>query len=189
MLLRTLATSVLAVASQGTVHAATNQTHGQSALNLTPSDYLFNKTLTPSQNFISYRVPNSPTTLLIHHLGPTIPVNELLKTVAFAVEIIYTGIGEGHGRTPIANNGYFDYTHEFINHDEIEIKVADFREIGKAMTYYMLLDVLEGAGQFMISPGQEPRELDFEVEVDEIGYVGTGHIYLRKVEAPTSSVA
>ena len=57
------------------------------------------------------------------------------------------------------------------------------------MTYYVLFDVVRGVGQFMISPEQDARELDFEVEVDEVGYVGTGHVYYKKVEAPTTSVA
>lgn len=167
---------------------ATSQTGGESALNLTPSDTLLNKTLTPSQNFISYHVPNSPTTLLFHNLGPMIPVDELLQTIAFAVRISFTYIGEGRGRTPIAN-GYFAYTHEFMNRDMIEIIVADFREIGKVMTYHALFDVVRGVGEFMISPGQDPRELEFEVEVQGIGYVGTGHVDYKKVEASTSSVA
>lgn len=189
MLVRTFTTSALAIASQGTVLTATNQTHGKPNPNLTNSKYLINDTLTPPQNFISYHVPNSPTTLLLHHLGPTIPLVELLQTVALAVEIIYKGIGEGRGRTPIANHGYFDYSHEFLNHDEIEIIVADFREMGKAMSYYVLFDVVRGAGQFMISPEQHPRELDFEVEVEEVGYVGTGHVSYKKVETSASSVA
>ena len=50
------------------------------------------------------------------------------------------------------------------------------------MTYNVLFDVVRGAGSFMISPEQYPRELDFEVEVQEVGYVGTGHVYYKKFE-------
>ena len=57
------------------------------------------------------------------------------------------------------------------------------------MTNFILFDVVSGVGQFMISPGQEARELEFEVDVDGVGYVGTGHVFYKKAAAPTSSVA
>ena len=188
MLVCTITTSARAIASQGTIVTATNRTRGESTLKLTSSESLLNNTFTPSQNFISYRVPNSQTTLLIHHFGPTIPVEELLRSIAFAVKICYTHIGEGKGKTPIAGKGLFKYKHEFLNHDEVEITVADFREIGKVMTYFILFDVVSGVGQFMISPGQTAREVDFEVDFEGVGYVGTGHVSYKKVEAPASSV-
>lgn len=189
MLVCTLTTSALAIASQGSIVTVTNGTYGASMLNLTLSESPLNNTLTPSQNFISYHVPNSPATLLIHNLGPTIPVEELLRSIAFAVRIPYTQIGEGNGKTPIAGHGLFKYKHEFLNHEKVEIAVADFREIGKVMTYFILFDVVSGIGQFMISPGQTAREVDFEVDYEGVGYVGTGHISYKKAKAPASSVA
>lgn len=189
MLFCALTTPAVATASHGTIVTPNNQTRGKSTLNLTPSGFLLNETLTPSQNYIIYRVPNSQTTLLIHHLGPLIPVEEILRSIAFAVRIFYTNIREGRGHEPIAHHGYFKYKHEFLNHDEVGITVADSREIGKVMTNFILFDVVSGVGQFMISPGQEARELEFEVDVDGVGYVGTGHVFYKKAAAPTSSVA
>ncbi len=62
------------------------------------------------------------------------------------------------------------------NGDNVTINVADFRESGKPMNYYNLRDVLSGIGDFMTEPEQEVTTLSFEVDVDERGYVGTGHV-------------
>lgn len=188
LLFHTLTKGALAVAPHGSATTALNQTQGESILNLTLSEGHLNETLMPSQNFISYRIPDSPTTLLLHSFGPRIPVDELLQTVALAVGVCFRFISEGRGRAPIAD-GFFMYTHVFLNHDEIEIIVADFREIGRPMTYLALFDVLRGVGEFMIMPGQKAQELQFEVEIQETGYVGTGHVDYKRDATSASSVA
>ena len=164
-----------------------NQTHGSSTLNLTLPGKFLDPTLTPSQNFISYRVPHSHTTLLFHSFGTRIPVDELVQTVALAVSFIFKYIDEGQGRIPVAS-GFFAYTQKFLNHDEVNITVGDFRESGRPMTYYALFDVVRGMGEFMLLPAQETQELEFEVEVQGVGYVGTGHVDYKPVETPTSNI-
>lgn len=56
------------------------------------------------------------------------------------------------------------------------ITVADFRESGKPMSYYSLRDTLSAIGEFMTEPEQRVTTLSYEVEVDNMGYVGTGHV-------------
>lgn len=177
----------LAIAPQGSI-TIFNQTEALSTLNVSLSESLLNGSLAPSQNFISYRIPHSPATLLFHSFGPTIPVNELLHAVALAVGIAFKYINEGQGRTPIAY-GFFVYTHEFLNHDEVGLTVGDFREVGRSMTYHILCDVLRGIGEFTLLQGQKTQEVEFEVEIQDVGYVGTGHVDFKPVATPTSSVA
>lgn len=180
--------TALAIDPHGTIITIINQTQGESTVNLTRSEGLLNETLSPSQNFISYHVPHSPTTLLFHGLGPMIPAAELLQTVGLAITIAFNYISEGQGRKVIAN-GLFVYEHEFLNHAEVRITVGDFREIGRSMTYYALFDTVRGIGEFMIMPGHNTQELAFEVEVQGIGYVGTGHVDYKQAASPTSSIA
>lgn len=188
LLFYALTTTALAIDRRGTIITIFNQTQGQSTLNLTRSEGLLNETLAPSHNFISYPVPYSPTTLLFHGFGPKIPVDELLQTVGFAAAIAIKFIGEGRGRTPIIN-GFFVYEHEFLNHDEVQITVGDFREMGRSLTYYALFDTMRGIGEFMLLPEQQTQELEFEVEIEGIGYVGTGHVDYKPAATSTSSVA
>lgn len=168
-----LKTPALAILSQGTAITAFNQTQSESTLNITLFEGLSNETFTPSQNFIPYRIPNSPTTLLFHSFGPMIPDMELLQSVTFAVGIVYDYIGEQKGTNPIAK-GIFEFSHEFLNGDEVGITVADFREMGRSMTYRVLWDVLRGIGEFALLGNF--RELHYEVEVQGIGYLATGHV-------------
>ncbi|KAL9126910.1 MAG: hypothetical protein Q9175_007836 [Cornicularia normoerica] len=183
-----LTTIALAIAPQGNAITALNRTQGESTLNLTLSEGLLNESLTPLQNFISYRVPHSPTTLLFHSFGTPIPIDELLQSITLAVGVIIKTIGEGRGRTPFAT-GFFSYTHEFLNHDEVEIIVGDFRETGRPMTNYALFDVIRGVGEFMIMPGQKTRVLQFEAEVQGLGYVGTGHVDYTPCQTSTPGLA
>ena len=48
--------------------------------------------------------------------------------------------------------------------------------MGRGMSYDVLRDTLSGIGDFMTEPGQGRRALSYEVDVDEGGYVGTGHV-------------
>ena len=185
--LRALKVDALAIAPAGSVITATNQTEMLSTLNLTLPKALSNETLPPSQNFITYRVPNSLTTLLFHSFGATIPTDELLRAVAFAVGIAFDHIAEKRGKKPIAT-GVFVYSHEFLNLDKVSISLADFREDGKPMTYYILKDVLRGIGEFVLFRGQVAQEMQFEVEVRDLGYLGTGHVEYKPAAAPTSSI-
>ena len=56
------------------------------------------------------------------------------------------------------------------------ISVADFREAGKPITYYMLRDTLIGIGDFVSEKKYGATTLSYEIEFEEKGYVGTGHV-------------
>ena len=177
---------------QPTVTARTNQTETLSILNLSAfsKSLPLNNTFAPSQSFITYHIPFSPTTLMFHHFGLSIPADDLDRAVTMSVNICLHNIATKQGDTPITT-GTFLYTYEFLNHMEVEISVADFREIGRPMTYYVLCDLLRGIGQFAKLPEQKAQELTFEVDVQERGYVGTGHVsYTSIAPSPsTTSVA
>ena len=81
--------------------------------------------------------------------------------------------------------GYFKYEREYVNHDEVELVVADFRESGRAMNYFDLFDVVRGIGEFMIQR-HHTQELDFEAEFQGRGYLGTGHIEYKPYQTSTS---
>ena len=187
LLFRALTTSALAIEPQGTITTASNQTQGGLTINFTLSEAL-DVSSTPSRNFISYHVPNSPTTLMLHSFGSTIPTNELLKTIGISVKIVLDNINHLGGKTPI-DSGFFVHQHMFRNHDEVNITVGDFREIGLPMNYFILCDVLRGIGEFVLMQSGTAREVQFEVEVKEIGYLGSGHVDHRKNATPTSTVA
>ncbi len=176
----------LAIAPQGSIITAINQTSSLSALNLTLPQGLVNETLTPLQHLVPYHVPHSPTTLLFHSFGPPIPTDEMLRAVAFAVGIAFDNIAEKRGKAPIAA-GHFVYTHEFLNKNVIEFSIADFREIGLPMNYYILRDTLRGIGEFVLFRKRVAQEMSFEVEVKDVGYLGTGHVEYMAA-TPTTGV-
>ena len=176
---------------QGSAITAVDQNENLSTLSLTLPRGPVNKTFTTPHNFISYRVPNSPTTLLFHSFSSTIPTDEILRAVALAVGIAFDNVGEKGGKALIAK-GFFVYSHEFLSHAEVGITVGDFREIGLPMTYDILCDVLRGIGEFILfrgHKGQRAQELHFEVEVQNLGYLGTGHVDYKPAATPTLSVA
>ena len=179
-----LTTTAPTIAPLEGIVAPLHQTPAVSTLNLTRKGSFFNETLTHLQNFISYRVPNSPATLLFHSFGSTIPSDQLVQCIALAVDATSNFIRQGRGPTPI-RMGYFKYIREYVNHDEIEIVVADFRESGRAMIYFELFDVVRGIGEFMIQR-QHTQELDFEADFDGRGYLGTGHIEYKPYQRSTS---
>jgi len=143
--------------------------------NITTATGHLNGSLVPSQNFLPYKVPRSPTTILFHGFGPEISVDELLQTISGAISIAFGYIANLHGSKPITN-GYFKYAHEFSNKDEITFAVGDFREVGRPMTYYILSDVIRGIGEFMTLPGQSFQDVRFEIEQKDVGYVGSGYV-------------
>ena len=61
------------------------------------------------------------------------------------------------------------------------IWVADFREVGKPMTYFMLRDTLNGIGDFVSEKEYGATALSYEIEVEGKGYVGTGHVDINAV--------
>ena len=61
------------------------------------------------------------------------------------------------------------------------ITVADFREAGKPMTYFMLRDTLTGIGNFVSEKEYGATTLRYEIEVEGKGYVGTGHVDFNAV--------
>lgn len=169
----------LAVTPQGSIDPST--------LHLTVPQSLLNETIAPPQNFITYHVPNSRTTLDFHSFALTMPTDYILRAVAFAVGIAFDNISDGKGRIPIAG-GIFLFSHEFSDQKTVDITVNDFREDGKPMTYFVLLDVLRGLGEFALQQGPPTREVSFEVELEGIGYLGTGHVDYKDA-APSTSAA
>ena len=186
--LHALQVDALVTTPQGSTITAVDRNESLLTLNLTLPKGPFNKTLTTPQNFISYRVPNSPTTLLFHSFSSTIPTDEILRAVALAVGIAYDNVVEKGGKSLIAK-GLFIYSHEFLTLAEVAITVGDFREIGLPMTYSILCDVLRGIGEFVLFRGRAAQEMYFEVEVENSGYLGTGHVDYKPAATPTSSVA
>ena len=186
--LHALQVDALVTTLQGSTITAVDQNENSSTLNLTLPKGPINKTFTAPQNFISYRVPHSPTTLLFHSFSSTIPTDEMLRAVALAVGIAFDNISEKGGKAHIAR-GFFVYSHEFLTLAVVGITVGDFREIGLPMTYYILRDVLRGIGEFILLRGQGAQELQFEVEVQGLGYLGTGHVDYKPAPTPTMSVA
>ena len=175
--LYTLKVDALAVTPQGSISPPT--------LHLTVPQRLLNETNAPPQNFVSYHVPNSPTTLEFHSFELTVPIDYFLRSIALAVGIVYDQVSERKGMMLIAG-GIFGYSHEFGDGKEVVITVNDFREDGKPMTYFVLFDVLRGLGEFALQRGPPAREVSFEVEVAKIGYLATGYVDYKDTAPSTS---
>ena len=143
--------------------------------NTTTATGHLNGSLAPSQNFIPYKVPRSPTTILFHGFGGVISIDELPQTLGGAISIAFGYITNLHGSRPITN-GFFKYTQEFPTKDEVTFAVGDFREVGRPMTYYVLSDVIRGTWEFMTLPGQSFQDVRFEIELEDVGYVGSGYV-------------
>ena len=169
----------LAVTPQGSISPPT--------LGITAPQSLPNETTQPPQNFISYHVPNSRTTLDFHSFERPIPIDYVLRTVSFAVSIAFDHISDHKGRIPIVG-GIFVFSHQFTDRKTVEIVVNDFREDGKPMTYFVLMDVLRGLGEFALIQGNPAKEVSFEVSVEGIGYLATGHVDFKDVAPSTSAV-
>lgn len=166
---------------------AIHQSESSSILNLTYPQSLRNHTFTLPQSFIPYHVSRSPVILMLHAFGPTIPTGEMIRAVAMAVGIAYDKIDECGGEVVMAK-GLFVYSHEFTNRDEIILTVSDFRETGGPMTYFNLRDALRGVGEFFLRQ-RGAQELQFEVDVENMGYRGTGHVDYKPARPSTSAVA
>ena len=178
-----LKVDALAVAPQGSIITAVNQTESPSTpLHLILPHRPLNETLIP------YHVPNSPVTLTFHGFDRAIPPDELLRTVAFAVGIAYDEVADKGGKAHIAA-GLFVYKHKLLNQNEVEITVGDFREIGLPMNYFNLLDTLRGIGEFVLLRERKAYEVQFEVEVNGVGHLGSGHVEYKPAPPSTSAVA
>jgi len=131
------------------------------------------------EGLIIYKVPRTPTTLEIHSFGSPIPADEILTGLASAVGKALQFLRKSDGNEPIANRGYFRYSQSFPGDSEFILVLADFREIGKEITYFVLRDVLRGLGEFVMSPEGRYSEFGFEVVMENGGYVGSGHVDYR----------
>ena len=127
---------------------------------------------------VPYKVPNTPVTLEFHSFGSILPVNEVIFTIAPAMSKVIRHCVMGGGGTPILL-GYFRYTHHFENGNITRFVVGDFREMGRPpMSWDILAVTLKGIADFMKQPDERYTEVSFEVELEEIGYVGTGRFEL-----------
>ena len=145
-----------------------------------------NQSMNAFSDIIKYKIPSTPTTLYFHSFGPVVPNGEILSTIAEAIAICLRYVVSGRGTKPITM-GYFLYTHLFLNNDEVDFSVADHREDGRPMEYYILADVLRGISEYMKDPNHDWTEVSFEVEVKKRGVVGSGHLERRA--APTSAAS
>ena len=134
-----------------------------------------NTTSVPLQEAVPYRVRGSSTLLLFHSFGAPFPSEYLLASLSLSLSTVLEFTLQGKGREPIAQ-GFFIHTHVMPTGDSVSITVADFREIGRPMNYYALRDTLSGIGDFVTEPERSVTPLSYEVEVDGLGYVGTGHV-------------
>lgn len=150
------------------------------ALNrLSSSEHRLNLSNTDASGLIPFRVKNSPVTLLFHSFGPAIPLSMFLQSVSLALAAIFKSI-ISKGTDPI-RLGLFISTHVLPSGDNVTISVADFREAGKPMTYFMLRDTLTGIGNFVSEEKHGASTLSYEIEVEGKGYVGTGHVDFNAV--------
>ncbi|MCJ1453743.1 hypothetical protein MMC28_004092 [Mycoblastus sanguinarius] len=165
-------------------------TTAQSPLNgtLAPIQSLFNGTVPPSDDFIPFRVSESRTTLLFHSFGASMPSDELLQSITSSISVVFDRVIHDGGRTPMLD-GFFRHTHHFINDDYVKIVIADFREDGRPITYFNLVDIIRGIGDFMIEEQKNYMEVQFEVEVDHVGYAGTGHVEYTPAATPTPALS
>ncbi|CAF9933981.1 MAG: hypothetical protein ALECFALPRED_005801 [Alectoria fallacina] len=156
------------------------------ALRLSPSfrspSNQSNTTSTSPQEPISYPIKGTPTTLLFHAFGDPIPSSYMLQCVSISLSIVIAFTLDGRGRELI-ENGFFYHKHLMLNDDNVTITVADFREIGKPISYFVLRDTLRGIGDFATEKGRGSTALRFEVDVEGRGYVGTGHVGYERARA------
>ncbi|MCJ1451110.1 hypothetical protein MMC28_001445 [Mycoblastus sanguinarius] len=150
----------------------------------TPSFTSFSNTLAAPDTWVPYRVRTTGTTIIFHSFGAKIPSTILLTTLSISLTFVVKAIGENRGNESIAN-GFFSSQHKNPNGDSVTVSVGDFQEIGRPMNYYDLRDLLRGIGDFMTEPMQRITEVSYEVEIDKVGYVGTGHVEFN----PASSTA
>jgi len=134
-----------------------------------------NGTIASPSSMIKFKVPKSPTTLAFYAFKSSLPVWEIMLTVDAAIKIPFAAVKKLMGEKPIVK-GYFRYTSTFTEGGKIVLTVGDFRELGRPITYYVLCDIMRGIGEFVMSPEHNWTEMTFEVEVEEIGHVGSGHI-------------
>ncbi|KAM0798582.1 hypothetical protein BDR22DRAFT_823262 [Usnea florida] len=145
-------------------------------LNDIPPTKQSNATVEFPEGFIPYRVPHSPVTLFFHDFGTRVPTTTyILDALGLSLARVLKITAAGKGRDPILR-GFFLHKHVFPNNDNVTITVADFREVGRLMDYSALRDALVGMRNFLREQGRRPTTVAYEVEVDGMGYVGTGHI-------------
>ena len=142
--------------------------------------------VTKLSTFVPYKVNNTPVTLEFHSFGSTLPPTEVIFTIAPALSRVLRHCIMGRGGNPILL-GYFRYTHKFDSGDMTRFSVGDFREMGRPpIAWEVLADVLKGVADFMKQPDERYTEVSFEVELEGLGYVGSGRFEL--VSSPSSNL-
>ena len=139
-------------------------------------------TLIAPTGLIPFRVKGSSTTLLFHSFGVTIPPSYMLQCLSISLTLVLEFTLRGRGRELI-ENGYFVTTHLLPHAGKVTIVVADFRGTGRPMDYFDLGDTLRGIGDFITEPGHGVTTLSFQIDVDQKGYVGTGHVDYEPFES------
>lgn len=161
-----------------------NQSNSANGLSLSPAKALFDLqprlySTMPTLSLGACQTPLTPPT----RSPPPIPVAELLQSLASSLQIIFNQIGAKGGNTEL-DHGFFRHRHRFDNDDEVTILILDFGAIGKTISYYRLLDVVRGVGEFMELPERTFTVVEFEVHVKMDGrleYVTTGSVRFKKV--------
>ncbi|KAL9636363.1 MAG: hypothetical protein Q9164_002860 [Protoblastenia rupestris] len=128
-------------------------------------------------DFITYHIAGTPTTLSFHSFGENIPAIKFLSTFKMARDIV-ENVVQKFGNEPITS-GYWEYTMRFMDGDTISCILGDYRELGHPLRYERLLDVVEGLPQYMIEQGSF-KNVYFEIELDKEGSVGSGRVQFNK---------
>ena len=142
--------------------------------------------VTKLSTFVPYKVNNTPITLEFHSFGSTLPPTEVIFTIAPALSRVLRQCIMGRGSNPILL-GHFRYTHKFESGNITRFSVGDFREMGRPpIAWDVLADILKGVADFMKQPDERYSEVNFEVEQEALGYVGSGSFEL--VSSPSTNL-
>lgn len=143
-----------------------------------------NGSIALAQGLVPFKVPDSKTTMHFYDFGASLSAKDMMLTLSSAVRIPTIAVVGSRRDRPI-NKGYYRFTQTLSEGDRIRLVVGDFSEIGHPMTYLVLCDVIRGIGEFASSPDNHYREMRFEVDVEEVGHVGSGHI--AQIPKPTAT--
>ncbi|KAL9102746.1 MAG: hypothetical protein Q9163_002143 [Psora crenata] len=146
---------------------------------------LWSHNSTHTNDWIPYRVNRSPTTLELHHISSPIPEIKVLLIFTHIAKRVKPVLAERGSEAIEKGHCKWELT-EDRDKDIISLSITDFREVGKSLTYSRLFDVLVGIPHFFIAQ-RWYKELSFEVVVDGVGYVATGHLDYKRW-LPSSSI-
>ena len=129
-----------------------------------------NDSLVLTDNFtasIEFHIPDSPLDISVTSFGDPVTFRAVSETVRLAVNGISTNVA--HHPTESITDGVFRQ-----RHDGLEIRIHQY--LGEEITWYLLNQLLLGIQYFSSQLGR-PREIRFEIDVEETGRVGYGSMW------------